>query len=416
MSRYFLGWYFKCQSEQETIAVIPALHKANGEKSCSIQLITRRASWSLSFPDAPFPRRKLEITIGENRFSAAGIELHLHGEGLHAEGSLRFGPFSPLRYDIMGPFCCLPFMECRHSIRSMLHTVNGALQINDVPYLFQNAVGYLEGDRGRSFPRAYIWTQCCFPEGSLVLCVAEIPLAGFRFTGVIGVVLWRGREYRLATYLGARAVTIGGGAVTVQHDPKWTAEAIGNILDNAVKYTPSGGKVAVTVRPWQFYTRVDITDTGIGIPEEHYHDVFQRFYRAPEVAAQEGVGLGLVSLRRVEGLGLVLPADHLPDVTLPLRLGQDKGISPLIVVQPAAGPPAHLPDGKQKGGILLPGKRILALRRRGGGGSPDRGRRSLCLRSAGEGAGRQQHRGPPAEQRRAHRHTAPPERRRGEIF
>ena len=216
MSRYFLGWYFKCQSEQETIAVIPALHKANGKKSCSIQLITRRASWSLSFPDAPFPRRKLEITIGENRFSAAGIELHLHGEGLHAECSLRFGPFSPLRYDIMGPFCCLPFMECRHSIRSMLHTVNGALQINDVPYLFQNAVGYLEGDRGRSFPRAYIWTQCCFPEGSLVLCVAEIPLAGFRFTGVIGAVLWRGREYRLATYLGARAVTIGGGAVTVQ--------------------------------------------------------------------------------------------------------------------------------------------------------------------------------------------------------
>ncbi len=82
-------------------------------------------------------------------------------------------------------------------------------------------------------------------------------------------------------------------AITVQHDPKWTAEAIGNILDNAVKYTPAGGKVAVTVRPWQFYTRVDITDTGIGIPEEHYNDVFQRFYRAPEVASQEGVGLGL---------------------------------------------------------------------------------------------------------------------------
>lgn len=82
-------------------------------------------------------------------------------------------------------------------------------------------------------------------------------------------------------------------AITVQHDPKWTAEALGNILDNAVKYTPSGGKVAVTVRPWQFYTRVDITDTGMGIPEEHYNDVFQRFYRAPEVADQEGVGLGL---------------------------------------------------------------------------------------------------------------------------
>ena len=81
--------------------------------------------------------------------------------------------------------------------------------------------------------------------------------------------------------------------ITVQHDPKWTAEAIGNILDNAVKYTPEGGSVSVSVRPWQFYTRIDITDTGIGIAEEHYNDVFQRFYRAQEVAAQEGVGLGL---------------------------------------------------------------------------------------------------------------------------
>lgn len=81
--------------------------------------------------------------------------------------------------------------------------------------------------------------------------------------------------------------------ITVQHDSKWTAEAIGNILDNAVKYTPDGGSVSITVRPWQFYTRIDITDTGIGIREEHYNDIFHRFYRAEEVAAEEGVGLGL---------------------------------------------------------------------------------------------------------------------------
>ena len=52
--------------------------------------------------------------------------------------------------------------------------------------------------------------------------------------------------------------------IMVQHDPKWTAEAIGNILDNAVKYTPEGGQVQVIVRPWQFYTRIDIKDTGMG--------------------------------------------------------------------------------------------------------------------------------------------------------
>ena len=81
--------------------------------------------------------------------------------------------------------------------------------------------------------------------------------------------------------------------ITVKHDPRWTAEALGNILDNGVKYTPPGGRVSVSVQPWQFYTRIDISDTGMGIPETHYHDVFQRFYRGEEAAAQEGVGLGL---------------------------------------------------------------------------------------------------------------------------
>lgn len=82
-------------------------------------------------------------------------------------------------------------------------------------------------------------------------------------------------------------------AFTARHDPKWTAEAIGNILDNAVKYTPAGGSVRISVRPWQFYTRVDIEDTGIGIPEAHYHEVFKRFWRGEDAASEEGVGLGL---------------------------------------------------------------------------------------------------------------------------
>ena len=83
------------------------------------------------------------------------------------------------------------------------------------------------------------------------------------------------------------------------HDPKWTAEALGNLLDNAVKYTPEGGCVHVSVRPWQFYTRIDITDTGIGIPSQHYNDVFKRFYRAQSSAAAEGVGLGLYLARGI---------------------------------------------------------------------------------------------------------------------
>lgn len=87
--------------------------------------------------------------------------------------------------------------------------------------------------------------------------------------------------------------TACGTDITVWHDPKWTAEAIGNILDNAVKYTQAGGKISVTVRPWQFYTRIDISDIGIGISKEHYNHIFQRFYREEKVVAEEGAGLGL---------------------------------------------------------------------------------------------------------------------------
>ncbi len=84
-----------------------------------------------------------------------------------------------------------------------------------------------------------------------------------------------------------------GREIRLCHDVKWTAEAITNILDNAVKYTPKGGEIKISVLPWQFYTKIDISDNGPGIKEEHYHDIFKRFYRAQETADQEGVGLGL---------------------------------------------------------------------------------------------------------------------------
>jgi len=86
---------------------------------------------------------------------------------------------------------------------------------------------------------------------------------------------------------------------TVRHDPKWTAEALGNLLDNGIKYTPKGGSIQISVRPWQFYTRIDVSDTGMGIAPEHYNDVFKRFYRAEEAAGEEGVGLGLYLTRSI---------------------------------------------------------------------------------------------------------------------
>lgn len=98
----------------------------------------------------------------------------------------------------------------------MRHSVDGALYVNGTPYVFRDAIGYIEGNRGYSFPSKYVWTQCSFPDGALMLSIADIPMGGFHFTGVIGIVLLRGREYRLATYLGAKAVKIEDDEIIVQ--------------------------------------------------------------------------------------------------------------------------------------------------------------------------------------------------------
>jgi signal transduction histidine kinase len=87
-------------------------------------------------------------------------------------------------------------------------------------------------------------------------------------------------------------------------DPKWTAEAVCNLLDNAVKYTPAGGVVTVEAIPYQMFCRVSVTDNGPGIPEAERAKVFQRFYRSPAAYETEGVGIGLYLARQIaEGQG-----------------------------------------------------------------------------------------------------------------
>ena len=87
-------------------------------------------------------------------------------------------------------------------------------------------------------------------------------------------------------------------------DPKWTEEAVYNLLDNAVKYTPAGGAVRVTAAAYQMFSAIHVRDTGPGISEEEQPRVFQRFYRGAEHAEEEGVGIGLYLVRQIaEGQG-----------------------------------------------------------------------------------------------------------------
>lgn len=77
------------------------------------------------------------------------------------------------------------------------------------------------------------------------------------------------------------------------HNPKWTAEAMMNVLENAVKYSPEGSRIDISILPMDIYTRIAIRDYGIGIPEAEYNQIFQRFYRGEQAGAEEGNGLGL---------------------------------------------------------------------------------------------------------------------------
>ena len=85
----------------------------------------------------------------------------------------------------------------------------------------------------------------------------------------------------------------------VSHDKRWTSEALFNILDNAVKYTCAGGSIQVSVQEWEMYVKIDVTDTGRGIPEHSQGAIFKRFYRDEAVHDIEGIGIGLYLAREI---------------------------------------------------------------------------------------------------------------------
>lgn len=82
-------------------------------------------------------------------------------------------------------------------------------------------------------------------------------------------------------------------------DYKWTKEALGNIVDNAIKYTGAGGKIRISAKQYELFTVIEITDNGIGIAEEEQAKIFLRFYRSMEVNQYDGVGIGLYLARKI---------------------------------------------------------------------------------------------------------------------
>lgn len=201
MKPYYEGWYMKQQRGNDVLAVIPG----RAQDSAFVQVVTNRGSRFVSYPLEAFRRERDSMRVGASLFTPFGMNLRIDEPDFELTGAVRYRNLMPLRSDIMGPFAHLP-METKHTVFSMRHRVSGTVRLNGVEMELRDGLGYMEGDRGRTFPSSYFWVQCLDPQrdASLMLAIAEIPLGPIRFTGCIGVVALGATEHRFATYRGAR--------------------------------------------------------------------------------------------------------------------------------------------------------------------------------------------------------------------
>ena len=216
---YFEGWYVKCVdgAEKHPLAFIPGVsHDAAGGTSHSFVQVVKPGGETtyLEYPLEEFhsDRKRFEVRVGPNVFSAAGAELDIDRDGIEVRGRLGFGPWRPWPVTfatpgIMGPFRFVPRMQCYHGVCSLDHAVDGTLVIDGETVLFDGGRGYVEKDWGRSFPSSWVWAQSNHfdrPGVSVTVSVAQIPWMGSSFVGFIAGVLLDGRLYRFTTYTGAK--------------------------------------------------------------------------------------------------------------------------------------------------------------------------------------------------------------------
>ena len=246
MKSNFEGLYFKHLKDGKTVAFIPG----TSGSGAFIQVITDTFSSNFTFASGVM---RPEVRIGNCEFSRHGAHIDLPD----IKGDLSYSEITPIRSDIMGPFRFFP-MECRHTIISMRHRIHGSVTIQGQLYDFENGIGYIEGDSGRSFPQKYLWLQANdFEGGRFVLSVAEIPVSRLRFQGCICVIIIGGKEYRLATYYGAKVVFLKNTVIVIQQKLRLTVKIL-SCGDSFSLAAPQDGKMQGMVKEHN-HASVEIT-------------------------------------------------------------------------------------------------------------------------------------------------------------
>lgn len=103
---------------------------------------------------------------------------------------------------------------------------------------------------------------------------------------------------RIPMELRGQRLVLPEGEISLTADPDWTAEALGNLLKNAMEHTPEGGSITVTGEDTALFVRLTITDTGPGFDPQEIPNLFQRFYRGKH-AAPDSIGIGLALCRTI---------------------------------------------------------------------------------------------------------------------
>ncbi len=217
-NRYFEGWYFKhvSKNREHVLSFIPGVALTKTDKHAFIQVIDGISgkTWNIKYPlsEFSFSKNEFKVKVGNSEFSENGIRINIDTDTLKIDGGISFSnlvkyPASLLSPGIMGWYSFVPFMECKHGIGSVLHSLDGSLAINNSEINFTAGTGYIEKDWGTSFPESWIWLHCNtfnHPGISFTFSVAKIPWLGNFFIGHICFLYIEGKFYRFATYNGSK--------------------------------------------------------------------------------------------------------------------------------------------------------------------------------------------------------------------
>jgi tocopherol cyclase len=214
MRGYFEGWYFKhVTSDLSGVwSFIPGISLNNSDPHAFIQIIngvtgdTYYKAFAVS--DFRMKNNSFDLSIGNSRFTEKNILLDIETENLRIEGEINYHnsvkyPSTLFSPGIMGWYSFVPFMECKHGIISVNHTLTGRLKVNNTDISFNNGKGYIEKDWGTSFPEAWIWIQSnnfSNPLTSFTFSVAKIPWLGRFFPGFIAFLYYNEEFILFSTY------------------------------------------------------------------------------------------------------------------------------------------------------------------------------------------------------------------------